>query len=505
MMQAADDHAGGMVQCPQCGQEFMVEASPPVIPVVKARTVPSITAVPLEIAPNAGPPRPGPQGARPVMPPRGVARPRVELPSHASPSSGGTVRWVALVGAVIALLGGVIWVLTQSGGGKKDAEAAEKAREERRQIDEEYAKQAAAAEKALKDIDKRKKEEELRLQSEALTRREKENRKQAEEAAEQTATLHELADRFFSGDTAAFEAFNKVWQSSLFDIERIQTDNDPSNDLATREQLAEYRYRRILVYLQKDEILTRWMKDHGRDPDKFVRELMGMKTRAADPDGPAKGFDFSKYASSGSGFFVSPDGWILTNEHVVGSSTLVDLRLTDGKIHQAKVIKTDDAADLALLKADISASSWLAVSKGENDLQLGRTVLTVGYPSPWVQGVEPKYTDGKISAASGIGDRKDSYQTTVPVQHGNSGGALVDATTGWVVGVVNARLEDARGSADNVSYSIKGKIVRTFLDSFPEAKSAVEKSPPPPLAKSTAKDPVIDRATTASVLILRQR
>jgi hypothetical protein len=131
----------------------------------------------------------------------------------------------------------------------------------------------------------------------------------------------------------------------------------------------------------------------------------------------------------------SPDGWILTNEHVVGSSTLVDLRLPDGKIHQAKVVKTDEAADLALLKVDLASASWLAVSKGENDLQLGRTVLTVGYPSPWVQGVEPKYTDGKISAASGIGDRKDSYQTTVPVQHGNSGGALVDAATGWVVGL----------------------------------------------------------------------
>ena len=504
MMQAADDHAGGMVQCPQCGQEFMVEASPPVIPVVKVRAVPSITAVPLEIAPDPVPPRPGPQGARPAMPPRGVARPRVETPPPASDSSGGTTRIVALVAAVIALLAGVIF-LTQRGGNEKDTAAADKLREEQRLIDEEYAKQAAAAEKALKDVDKRKKEEELKLQSEALTRQEKESKQEAEEAAEQTEELHKLADRFFSGDTAAFEAFNKVWQSSLFDIERLQTDNDPANDIATREQMAEFRYKRILVHLQKDETLTKWMKDHGRDPDKFVRELMGMKSRAAGPDEPANGFDFSKYASSGSGFFVSPDGWILTNEHVVGSSTLVDLRLPDGKIHQAKVVKTDEAADLALLKVDLASASWLAVSKGENDLQLGRTVLTVGYPSPWVQGVEPKYTDGKISAASGIGDRKDSYQTTVPVQHGNSGGALVDAATGWVVGVVNARLEDARGSADNVSYSIKGKIVRTFLESDPDAKSAVEKSPPPPLAKSNAGDPVIDRATAASVLILRQR
>ena len=415
------------------------------------------------------------------------------------------MRIVALAAACVALVVTVVW-LTSSGGDDKESAAAARAKEEENQrIEAENARKVAEVEAALKDVERKKKEEELKLQSDALTRQEKQRKEEAEKAEERSEQLHKLADTFFSGDTAAFEAFNKVWQNSYFDIERILTDDDPSNDLTTPEELTDYRYKRILAHLQKDETLCRWMKDHGRDPEKFVRELMGMKPRSLEPEVAANGFDFSKYSSSGSGFFISPDGWILTNEHVVGSSTLVEIRLIDGKIHQAKVVKTDESGDLALLKADLTSSSWLAVSKGEKDLQLGRTVFTVGYPSPGVQGVEPKYTDGKISAASGIGDRKDSYQTTVPVQHGNSGGALLDAATGWVVGVVNARLEDSHGAADNVSYAIKGKVVRSFLESVAEAKTAVEKTPPPALNKSNGGDPAVDRATNSSVLILRPR
>jgi S1-C subfamily serine protease len=172
---------------------------------------------------------------------------------------------------------------------------------------------------------------------------------------------------------------------------------------------------------------------------------------------------------------------------------------------QAKVVKTDEANDLALLKADLTAASWLAVSRGETDLPLGRTVFTVGYPDPVLQGVEPKFTDGRISAASGIGDRKDSYQTTVPVQHGNSGGPLVDFATGWVVGVVNARLESSRGvGADNVSYAIKVKGVSAFFDAVPEAKAAAVKTPPKPLAKGDERA-VIERVTASAILILRRR
>jgi S1-C subfamily serine protease len=265
----------------------------------------------------------------------------------------------------------------------------------------------------------------------------------------------------------------------------------------------------MMTRFEKNEVLSAWLKKNNRELRKFVGELA-----LVDPENPrsaatgaaaGKKFDFSKYMSTGSGFWISSDGWILSNEHVVGNAKVVDLHLGDDKIIEAKVIKTDMAMDLALLKADYKPTTWQAVSKGAVELTLGHPVFTVGYPNPMVQGVEPKFTDGKISAASGIGDRKDSYQISVPVQHGNSGGALVDSKTGWVVGVINAKLESRSGvAADNVTYAIKGNVVSGFFESVPEAKTAAAKQAPKPITKGDEQE-AIGRATKSSVLILRRR
>jgi S1-C subfamily serine protease len=276
-------------------------------------------------------------------------------------------------------------------------------------------------------------------------------------------------------------------------------DGNPEKHPKTQDEANQYVADRVVWHFERDEVLSEWVKSHDRDVKKLVAELLQRSpTRGGDGQAVAK-FDFSKYASAGSGFWISSNGWMVTNEHVVTDAKVVDVRLNDGRVIEAKVMKTDEANDLALLKADVTPTEWLAVSKGAVDLSLGRTVFTVGYPDPMVQGVEPKFTDGRISAASGIGDRKDSYQTTVPVQHGNSGGAMLDFASGWVVGVINARLV----SADNVSYAIKSRVVSAFLDSVPEAKDAATKTPAP-LPPKGDEQAVIDKATKASALILRK-
>lgn len=314
-----------------------------------------------------------------------------------------------------------------------------------------------------------------------------------------------FASNFFRDDVAVAEAFLKVQEDVLWGVSNLMNDADPSNDLKTKEDFEEYLTQRLIVRFEKNEVLSNWMKEHQRDPRKLIQELLRTDPKRPGTGHPGESFDFAKYVSFGSGFWISSDGWMLTNEHVVKDAKVVDLRLHDGKIIQAAVVKADEASDLALLKADHSPASWQAVSKGDKDLPLGRTVFTVGYPDPRLQGLEPKFTDGRISAASGIKDRKDSYQTTVPVQPGNSGGALVDFATGWVVGVVNAKLMDSNGgSADNVSYAIKGSVVSAFFESVLEAKASAVKSPPKPLAKANERE-VIDRATASSVLILRPR
>lgn len=330
----------------------------------------------------------------------------------------------------------------------------------------------------------------------------------AEEAwAERQEGLREFRDYlksvFFNGDSAATEAYLKVYADVMWGVSNLMTDSDKSNDLKSEAELEAYVTERLMARFEKNELLSEWLKKNNREPRKFIGELAQVDPKnprsTATGSAAAKKFDFTKYMSMGSGFWISSDGWILSNEHVVGDAKVVDLHLADDSIIQARVIKVDMGMDLALLKADHKPAAWLAVSKGAVDLELGRPVFTVGYPNPQVQGVEPKYTDGKISATSGIGDRKDSYQISVPVQHGNSGGALVDAETGWVVGVVNAKLV----SGDNVSYAIKGNVVSGFFESVSEAKAAAAKQAPKPIAKGSGQE-AITRARKASVLILRK-
>ena len=103
----------------------------------------------------------------------------------------------------------------------------------------------------------------------------------------------------------------------------------------------------------------------------------------------------------------------------------------------------DAANDLALLKAD---GQFRAVAGGSSRaVKLGGTVATVGFPNIGLQGFAPKLAKGEIASLSGAGDDARYFQISVPVQPGNSGGALVDER-GNVVGVVSAKLDAAGGA-----------------------------------------------------------
>jgi S1-C subfamily serine protease len=204
-----------------------------------------------------------------------------------------------------------------------------------------------------------------------------------------------------------------------------------------------------------------------------------------------------KYGAMGSGFHVSTDGWIITNQHVVESASSVDIRDAWGEVHAARVVKTDQTADLALLKTSATSKEWLSLSQGE--ASLGTHVFTIGYPRPSLQGIEPKFTDGSISSLKGLRDDAGTYQISVPLQPGNSGGALVHLESGWVVGVVVSVLPGPQ--SQNVNYAVKSKLVRALLEAVPEARSVLA-SPPP-----AALDPgaIIDKVKSATVLVLVPR
>jgi len=180
--------------------------------------------------------------------------------------------------------------------------------------------------------------------------------------------------------------------------------------------------------------------------------------------------------ASGSGFFITDDGYFLTCYHVVQGATELKLRTSQGTF-AATVIKADSDNDVALLKISGTFHS-LSVIPSEG-VKLADSVFTIGYPDPLLQGLSPKFTKGEISSLNGIQDDPTEFQISVPVQHGNSGGPLVDLN-GNVVGMIEAILSDtaafdATGAIpQNVNYATKGSILMTFLQNVPEISTKLK-------------------------------
>ncbi len=173
---------------------------------------------------------------------------------------------------------------------------------------------------------------------------------------------------------------------------------------------------------------------------------------------------------TGTGFLITDDGYLITNEHVAHEDSNVRVLTADGEL-LAKVVKVDRANDLTLLKVRGTFTALpLSSSRG---VRLGATVATIGFPNTGLQGFAPKLAKGEIASLSGAQDDVRYFQISVPVQPGNSGGALVD-DRGNVVGVVAAKLSQKAALAtsgelaENVNYAVKSSYLLSFLESQPE-------------------------------------
>lgn len=160
-----------------------------------------------------------------------------------------------------------------------------------------------------------------------------------------------------------------------------------------------------------------------------------------------------KHTSLGSGFIISNDGYILTNNHVVDHADKVTVRLQDRRTLTATVVGTDPTYDIALLKVD-AGGNLPAVSIGDSrGLKAGQWVLAIGSPF----GFDYTVTQGIVSAVGrNLGQRDQPYtsfiQTDVPINRGNSGGPLFDLQ-GRVVGI-NSQIYSNTGDYTGVSFSI---------------------------------------------------
>ena len=146
--------------------------------------------------------------------------------------------------------------------------------------------------------------------------------------------------------------------------------------------------------------------------------------------------------SLGSGVIVSPDGWVLTNNHVVERGARFRVGLLDGRELLAKVVGTDPSSDLAVLKLDAKERLPFAAMGTSEDLLIGETVIAIGNPF----GLSHTVTTGVVSAVNRsfkAGDRTlfDFIQTDASINPGNSGGALLDIE-GRLVGINTAILGD---------------------------------------------------------------
>ena len=204
--------------------------------------------------------------------------------------------------------------------------------------------------------------------------------------------------------------------------------------------------------------------------------------------------------ASGTSFSITKDGFLVTNEHVVSDAVQVRLVTSAGLI-SAKVVKVDAANDLALLKAEGRfAALPVAASRA---VKLGGTVATVGFPNIGLQGFAPKLAKGEIASLSGAGDDARYFQISVPVQPGNSGGALVDER-GNVVGVVSAKLSARAALAssgalpENVNYAIKSSYLLSFLESVPEVAAKLKE----PNVKEKKFEDIVKEVEQAAVLVL---
>ena len=178
---------------------------------------------------------------------------------------------------------------------------------------------------------------------------------------------------------------------------------------------------------------------------------------------------------SGSGFVVSSDGYILTNNHVVEGAEQVTVRLLDRREFKAKVVGTDPNTDVAVLKIDAKGLPPVALGNSE-DARVGEWVLAIG--NPLGEGLTFTVTSGIVSAKGralnglpgrGQGSIQDFIQTDAAINPGNSGGPLV-SVRGEVIGI-NSAIASETGFYSGYGFAIPINLARTVMNQLVETGS----------------------------------
>ena len=175
----------------------------------------------------------------------------------------------------------------------------------------------------------------------------------------------------------------------------------------------------------------------------------------------------------GSGFVLDRDGHVVTNQHVVAGGGAFTITLSDGSTHRARLVGSDPSTDLAVLRIDAPAAALTPLVLGDSDeLAVGDGVVAIGSPF----GLDGTVTSGIVSAlhrqmtAPNNYTITDAIQTDAAINHGNSGGPLLDGR-GRVVGV-NTQIESESGGNVGIGFAIPSSTVRDIVDQLVESGQA---------------------------------
>ncbi|MCJ9730410.1 S1C family serine protease [Bradyrhizobium sp. PRIMUS42] len=206
--------------------------------------------------------------------------------------------------------------------------------------------------------------------------------------------------------------------------------------------------------------------DKAGDFTKGAAKPAAMAEKQASPPAGSK----AARAKSGTGFVVSANGHIVTNNHVIdGCVGDIKGNLTGEASMVLRVVSSDANNDLALLQAPSTTTFKDFARIRDRSIRSGDSVIAIGFPFHGLLSSDFTVTTGIVSSLSGMRNDSRFLQISAPVQPGNSGGPLFDAT-GQVVGVVTGKIPALRIAAatgnipENINFAIKTGVLRDFLD-----------------------------------------
>src|SRR5712692_6491670 len=209
-----------------------------------------------------------------------------------------------------------------------------------------------------------------------------------------------------------------------------------------------------VVNISSSKVVRQQQIPRGMFDDPFFRQFFGRI--------PEQQPRSQRATSLGSGVVISPDGYIITNNHVVEGATDVKVAFFDKQEFPAKIVGTDKYTDVAVLKIDRTGLTTLPFADSAH-AQVGDVVLAIGNPF----GLGQTVTMGIISATGraglGIEQYEDFIQTDAPINRGNSGGALVDSR-GELVGINTAILSGETGGNEGIGFAIPANLARNIME-----------------------------------------